>query len=97
VTSQALLAQSVSIWQFLPTPHAAHVPPPQSTSVSAPSFRLSAHWLETHVLFAALHALLAQLVSLAQATPTPQPEVQAWQAPAPLHVPPKAQDVPLGA
>jgi hypothetical protein len=41
--SQALLLQSVFCKQFFPTPQALQMPPPQSMSVSAPSFLLSMH------------------------------------------------------
>jgi hypothetical protein len=34
---QPPVAQSDGTWHFLPTPHVAHVPPPQSVSVSLPS------------------------------------------------------------
>src|SRR2546425_405868 len=47
VALQALEAQSASTLHCLPTAQAGQVPPPQSTSVSLPSFWWSAHGLAT--------------------------------------------------
>jgi hypothetical protein len=60
MASQAPLTQSLSRAQCLPRPHAGQVPPPQSTSVSRPSRRWSAHWLATQVSVWASQALLTQ-------------------------------------
>jgi hypothetical protein len=70
--SQALLAQSVSAWQCRVRPQAAQVPPPQSTSVSLPSFLWSLHWFVTQVSELASQALLEQSVSTPQCSPVAQ-------------------------
>jgi hypothetical protein len=74
--------QSVAFAHFLPAPHAVHVPPPQSTSVSAPFWTLSlqpAPWQAP-----AVQTPLAQSVGKVHAEPVPHFEV---------HVPPQSMAV----
>ncbi len=61
--SQAFEVQSVSTLHFRPLPQAVQTPPPQSTSVSAPSFWWSAHWLPTQRCARPSHAFEVQSVS----------------------------------
>jgi hypothetical protein len=48
VESQTVLTQSVFVEHFRPVAHGGHVPPPQSTSVSFPSFMPSVHVAGAH-------------------------------------------------
>jgi hypothetical protein len=67
--SQQFDAQSVSVWHIWPLAHWVQVPPPQSTSVSAPSRRWSAHWLSTQVLIVGSQAPEMQSVLAAHIAP----------------------------
>jgi hypothetical protein len=59
-----VLVQSLPEMHALPSPHVEQVPPPQSTSVSAPSLRPSPHWLATHTSVIELQKPLLQSASL---------------------------------
>ena len=72
LASHALLEQSASMTQPLSIPHGEQVPPPQSTPVSLPSLRWSAHWLATQMRSTPSHALLVQSPSTAHFCPVVQ-------------------------
>ena len=87
--SQALLVQSLLVWHFSPVAQVLQVPPPQSTSVSAPSCLWSVHRLLTHLDVTKTQALLAQAGLLEQNPPIGAPT----QAPL-LQVCPLTQAMP---
>src|SRR3989442_1491863 len=72
IASQALVVQSPSIVHFRPVAQPAQMPPPQSMSVSTPSFLLSEHWFETQANDTASQAFVAQSVSAAPPLPGAQ-------------------------
>src|SRR5437588_860182 len=67
-----LLVQSVGALHACPAAHVGQTPPPQSTSVSAPSLAWSAHWLATHLSEIPSQALLVQSALAAQSLPAAQ-------------------------
>lgn len=66
-----MLAQSVLMLQVLPSVHLGQVPPPQSTSVSAPFGMPSAHRLATHTpLIEQNWAVVGQMQAVLEASHT---------------------------
>ncbi len=72
--SQAFDTQSASIWHLRPVLQGLQVPPPQSVSVSRPSFFWSKHVLEAHLPVTLSHALVVQSELRVHPLPTPQAE-----------------------